>query len=199
MEKYHITPDGIVMPCQSKKRDCPYKNTKHFSSIALAEQYRDSMLEEETISENNAKKLSELVDITVPMKLFLNDVHKKGFWARIKMVGKCYRGEVSKESKINNGLAMYGKGVYSTTSKQEAQQYGDYVRKVFLEELPVIPLCIKSPQSFNYLEQLICEEYKINKRDLYKYITIENLIEKMGYDGLVIGPNKKNLTIVKYF
>ena len=148
----------------------------------------------EEIFLENARKFHNLKTINLPKELLLNDVIS---YSKDKLKGVCYRGEKDKNKKNNGGMSLYGRGIYSTTNKNYAEKFGE-VRIIKDEELPSKPLSLKSANSFNQMEYLICQEYNIRKEHLYNdEFNIEDLVKKMGYDGVTIGEDD-NMIIVKY-
>lgn len=151
---------------------------------------------EDEISKENAKALRALEHIEVPEKLKMNDIVS---YNKRSLSGKVYRGESRKqvETSGNGGMAMYGQGLYSTTDKSYAKVFGE-VRAVGDNELPNRPLSLKTYNSFNYLEQLIREQYNIKAEHLYDGdFGVRELVQKMGYDGVSIGTGKGRI-LVKY-
>lgn len=47
------------------------------------------------------------------------------------------------------------------------------------------------------MEQKIAEDHNVNYKDLYNNMDVNDMILKMGYDGLTIGTGK-DMIIVKY-
>lgn len=144
-------------------------------------------------SKVNAEKIAKKESIPLPESITQYIVNKP--WARTKV--SAFRGEQTKNAKTNTGLAMYGQGRYTTTDKSYAKKYG-VVREASLEELPTLPLRLRTVGAFELLEQEVAREHKISKADLYLKMDISDMIKKMGYDGLTLGTGK-DMIIVKYY
>ena len=113
------------------------------------------------------------------------------------MYKSTYRGEMSKENRDHNtGTAMYGQGRYSTTSRKYASKYGE-VRTVDYEEMPAKALSFKNVTAFEMFEQELAREHNIDKKHMYRNQDLSEIIKKMGYDGITIGP-KSDMIIVSY-
>lgn len=144
-------------------------------------------------SKVNAEKIAKKESIPLPESITQYIVNKP--WTRTKV--SAFRGEQTKNAKTNTGLAMYGQGRYTTTDKSYAKKYG-VVREASLEELPTLPLRLRTVGAFELLEQEVAKEHEISKADLYLNMDISDMIKKMGYDGLTLGTGK-DMIIVKYY
>jgi len=102
-----------------------------------------------------------------------------------------YRGE-SADSGSN--IALYGRGIYSTTSRSYASKFGK-VRQVEVNELPRKPLRFKSDMWFNEFGHELQRRYGADWFKSNGYA--EGIIRKMGFDGVTIGTGKE-MIIVKY-
>ena len=97
-----------------------------------------------------------------------------------------YRG-VGEEG--GTGIAMYGLGLYTTLDKKYASQYG----KVYIVDnslLPNNPLHFKTQNDFKIWEQEIAKQLDIKRNELYGDYGVEQYLNKLGYDGLMIGTGK---------
>lgn len=100
---------------------------------------------------------------------------------------KVWRGE---SEGSGEGFAMYGQGLYSTTSKKEASTYGD-VREVKKWELPENPIQFRTKQDFSEFEYDLARELGIRKNEISKNVgEIEEYLSKLGFDGVSIGTGK---------
>lgn len=97
-----------------------------------------------------------------------------------------YRG-VGEEG--GTGVAMYGIGLYTTLDKKYASQYGK-VSVVDNSLLPNNPLHFKTQNDFNVWEQELAKQLGIRKSELYADYGVEQYLNKLGYDGLMIGTGK---------
>lgn len=155
------------------------------------DEYRKAQQQKEMQIDNNAKIPSTLKEI--PQIEILN-VYQTGKYDKNSI--KAYRGEVEAHSKTNSGMALYGLGRYTTTSKKYAKKYGT-VRDANLNELPTNPIRFKTQQSFELWTQELAKKYNTDINHIYKYSDPSEIIKKMGYDGLTLGP-KSDMIIVKY-
>lgn len=114
-----------------------------------------------------------------------------------------YRGEEKPENSYNptyeenSGVAVYGKGRYTTTNKKLAAEYGS-VRKVFLDEIPLTPLQFKTINDFEVFHQILAEQLEFNYHDFKHNIDLSLVIPKFGYNGIIIGSGKDRI-LVKYY
>lgn len=143
-------------------------------------------------SKANSEKLANKDTLELPESI--KQYVTKGQWSRSKILA--YRGEQKTGNKTNTGLAIYGQGRYTTTDKSYAKKFGT-VRNAELEELPANPLRLKTTEGFQLMEQIVAEEHNVNYKDLYNNMDVNDMIMKMGYDGLTIGTGK-DMIIVKY-
>jgi len=105
---------------------------------------------------------------------------------------KVWRGE---SADSGEGFAMYGQGLYSTTSKKEAMTYGD-VREVKKWELPENPIQFKSKSDFSEFEYDLARELGVRKNELSKNVgEIDEYISQLGYDGITIGVGKDRIFV----
>lgn len=152
--------------------------------------------EQKKNSDSLAKKLRNNETYNLPKGLE-NILYNKKF-NRQKI--KAYRGETLPENpsgKGNGGMALYGRGIYTTTRKAYARKYGA-VRNVGIDELPSNPLMFKSQNDFSQFEYLFCKELGIERRSLHLLGEPDEFIPKMGYDGATIGSGN-DMIIVKYY
>jgi len=105
---------------------------------------------------------------------------------------KIYRGE---SEGSGEGFAMYGQGLYSTTSKKEAAKYGD-IREVGKYELPENPLQFKTKNDFSEFEYDIARELGIRKNEISQHVgEINEYVSELGYDGIAIGTGKDKMFV----
>jgi len=104
---------------------------------------------------------------------------------------------VNDGSSDNTGTAKYGLGRYTTTDKKYASKFGN-VREVHLDELPSRPLSFKDELAFQMFEQELAKEHGMKLKHMNQYNRVDEIIQKMGYNGLTIGP-KNNMIIVSYW
>lgn len=158
---------------------------------------REKRIEERKLKDLESIKNSEILanKETIELPKSIEQYVSNKPWSRVNV--DAYRGEQVTGSQTNTGLAMYGQGRYTTTDRSYAKKYGT-VRKADLDELPVVPLRLKSIDSFQLLEQAVARENGIQYRDLYKHMDVSDMITKMGYDGLTMGSGK-DMIIVKYY
>lgn len=149
--------------------------------------------EENKQSDINAKKISEMKSLELPKKIEMYLVTRK----YTPNPDKTYRGELNLHAKTNSGTALYGQGRYTTTNRKYAKSFGT-VRHADMDELPTNPLRIHDNNGFQLFEQEVAREHKIKLQDLYKYMNPDDMIKKMGYDGLTVGTSN-DMTIVKYY
>lgn len=163
----------------------------------LERQEREKKIKENELKQLESIKNSEILANKETIKLpksIEQYVNSKPF-SRANV--KAYRGEQVAGAQTNSGLAMYGQGRYTTTDRSYAKKYGT-VREAELDEMPVVPLRLKSIDSFQLLEQAVARENGVEYRDLYRHMDVSDMITKMGYDGLTMGSGK-DMMIVKYF
>lgn len=107
-----------------------------------------------------------------------------------------YRGE---SSDSGTGMAVYGRGIYSSQRKATARKYGT-VRVVSYEELPYRPFRVKSEVAYELLESIF-RKYCLSKgMSLQNFYNSEGLVAYLkykGFDGLTIGIAPDNI-IVKW-
>lgn len=103
---------------------------------------------------------------------------------------KLYRG-VSDES--GNNMASLGRGLYTTTSKKYASQYGDVI-EFGSESLPDSPLFFKDLPTFNNWLYDVADDLGVKKNALGEY---DDLIRMLGHDGVVLGKGN-NMEIVTF-
>ena len=129
----------------------------------------------------------------LPEGYFSNQMIMNGLVFRSLSLEKlvAYRGE-SAESGSN--IALYGRGIYSTTSRSYASKFGK-VRKVEVNELPFKPLRFKSDMWFNEFGYDLQRKYGSDWFKSNGYT--EGVIRKMGFDGVTIGTGKE-MIIIKY-
>ena len=129
----------------------------------------------------------------LPEGYFSNQMIMNGLVFRSLSLEKlvAYRGE-SAESGSN--IALYGRGIYSTTSRSYASKFGK-VRKVEVNELPLKPLRFKSDMWFNEFGYDLQRKYGSDWFKSNGYT--EGVIREMGFDGVTIGTGK-DMIIVKY-
>lgn len=107
-----------------------------------------------------------------------------------------YRGE---SSASGTGMAVYGRGIYSSQRKSTARKYGT-VRVVSYEELPYNPFRVKSEVSYELLSSVFrnyCLSKGVSLDDFYKHEGLVSYLKYKGYDGLTIGIAPDNI-IVKW-
>lgn len=148
-------------------------------------------------SQENSLAFSNLERIDFNIEKYPNDIYPLNYYSRSSIYGKTYRGESNGAKQANNGLAMFGNGLYSTTKHSYAKKFGS-ARKVEMDELPTTPLSFKNDRAFSQFEYEIAKKYNIEKNDLYNHIDLDKMILKMGYDGITIGP-KEDMIIVRFF
>lgn len=202
--------EELTKEYESSKGIKRIKLSKEIQKINYALEGRDYEKEKELERKEKEKKLEEnrLKDLesiknsgilankeTIELPKSIEQYVVKNPWSRANV--NAYRGEQVAGSQTNTGLAMYGQGRYTTTDRSYAKKYGT-VRKADLDELPVVPLRLKSIDSFQLLEQAVARENGIQYRDLYKNMDVSDMITKMGYDGLTMGSGK-DMMIVKYY
>ena len=142
-------------------------------------------------SENNSDSFSMQNNIaeTAEMKKY---TIKKPF--KIADSYKIYRG-ISKNG--NTGTAMYGEGLYTTTNKKYASEFGNVV-EIEKNQLPKNPLQFKTETDFSQWEKELANSLGIRRNELYKNNSnVDKYVKKMGYDGITIGTGK-DMTIVTY-
>ena len=106
---------------------------------------------------------------------------------------KCnaFRGESSNSGR---GMASFGRGIYSTTNRFRAKEYG-VVRRVEIEELPFKPLRFKDTLWYQQWE------YDLNQKYGRAWVTAngyaEGIIRKLGFDGVTVGTGR-DMIICKY-
>lgn len=141
--------------------------------------------------------LVEKVDTVIP-----DDIIEKIFDSYYVKVGKklpsnytIWRG-ISDES--GNGMASYGTGLYTTTNKKMASQYGKVI-KLDRDALPDFPLRFDTINDFEiWMGQTIDILGYDDKRDFTKdYPDLRNFVTKLGYDGIQIGKGN-DIIFVKY-
>lgn len=164
--------------------------------MRLEEEIRQARIDEQNKkdleSKANAEMLANKETLELPKSIEQHIVN--GTWSRNKV--SAYRGEQNDRAEVNTGLAIYGQGRYTTTDRSYAKKFGN-VRKAELDELPVLPLRLKTIGGFQLLEQEVARNHNINYRDLYTKMDVSDMIVKMGYDGLTLGTGK-DMIIVKY-
>lgn len=118
-------------------------------------------------------------------------------WKRYNLT--VYRGvmDENKGKLENTGVAMYGRGLYTTTNRSYAKKYGNLV-ELTPDDLPIIPLRLKTHTDESLFEQILAESFGIEKRHLHLVGELEEIMLKLGYDGMTIGTGKE-MMIVKYF
>lgn len=169
-----------------------YDEEKKLEREAQAKRISDLKKKDEE-SLKNSKKLSELNDIEYPKSCESYKIN--GNWNRGNITA--YRGEQVANSETNTGVAIYGQGRYTTTSKSYASKYGK-VRSAEYDELPSKPLRLRTAENFQLLEQEVARQHNVNYRDLYKHMDVSDMIMRMGYNGLTIGSGK-DMIIVRYY
>lgn len=102
-----------------------------------------------------------------------------------------WRGESSSSGK---GMAMYGRGIYSTTDRSYAKNFGT-IRRVTSEEMPFKPIRFKDGLAFSQWEHDLAIKY--GKDWLASMGYAEGFIRRMGFDGVTIGTGRE-MIIVKY-
>ena len=129
----------------------------------------------------------------LPEGYFSNQMIMNGLVFRSLSLEKlvAYRGE-SADSGTN--IALYSKGIYSTTNRSYASKFGK-VRQVEVKELPLKPLRFKSDMWFNEFGYDLQRKYGSDWFKSNGYT--EGVIRKMGFDGVTIG-TEKEMIIVKY-
>ena len=160
----------------------------------LKEEKENKYKRQQEESNLNSQKLSQMDYIPIPENF---DKHRNAIIDKPLHRHKvtAYRGEKVVGAKENTGTAMYGQGIYTTQDRKYASNFGN-VRRVSPDEMPAVPLRLKSQEDYHQLEYEVCKQYNIEKRDLYNHFEPQDLIKKMGFDGLTIG--KDNQVIVKY-
>ena len=152
-------------------------------------------------SEEKAKEFSKLEKLEIPesiLKLKSNYLYNDNYFNRVQMNDKgVYRGEKKEGSTDNTGTAKYGLGRYTTTDKKYASKFGN-VREIHLDELPSRPLSFKDELAFQMFEQELAKEHGMKLKHMNQYNRVDEIIQKMGYNGLTIGP-KNNMIIVSYW
>lgn len=106
---------------------------------------------------------------------------------------KIYRG-ISENG--NTGTAMYGEGLYTTTNKKYASQFGNVI-EIDRSQLPKNPLQFKTEMDFNQWEKELANSLGMPKNKLYNNDNVDKYVKKLGYDGITIGTGK-DMTIVTY-
>jgi len=109
---------------------------------------------------------------------------------------KIYRGVNDEEG---GGMASYGQGLYTTTSRKEASQYGNVI-EMSESDLPANPLRFDSVNDYQIWETGVMKKLGIDKRELYKkYPDVSNLVREIdpALDGIQIGKGKDSI-FVKY-
>lgn len=100
-----------------------------------------------------------------------------------------YRGVSNQGNNVNkeNGnMALYGQGLYTSSSRSEARKYGE-VHNVNYQDLPSNPLKFKTELDFNQFEYELAKDNGFNdKREMSRIMEIDEAIWRMGYDGVVI-------------
>lgn len=106
-----------------------------------------------------------------------------------------WRG-ISDES--GNGMASYGTGLYTTTNKKMASQYGKVI-KMDRDALPDFPIRFDTINDFEiWMGKTIDILGYDDKRDFTKdYPDLRHFIQKLGYDGIQIGKGN-DIIFVKY-
>jgi len=105
---------------------------------------------------------------------------------------KVYRGE---SENSGYGLAMFGSGLYSTTSIGQAKKYGK-IRNVEISELPINPIQFKAELDFSQFEYELAKELGIDKRDIFENLgNIDEYLTKMGYDGIAVGKGNSRMFV----
>lgn len=146
-------------------------------------------------SKARAQSLAGVKTLTLPKNL-LNEYNTKPY-NRVKLT--TYRGEMIEKvgTGSNTGTAMYGQGLYTTTSKAYAKQFGE-VREVKYEELPFRPLRFVSQTAFSQFENELAKDLGIKKTHLYLVGDTSELVKALGYDGLTIGDGKDMILVTYY-
>lgn len=139
--------------------------------------------EERNRLENLSLKLSqqEIIEIPKSCERYMSN-HK---WSRVNT--KAYRGESREPQAKNGGLAIYGQGIYSSTKTAYAKKFGT-VREVSHEELPANPIKFENALDFSQFEYELAEAngFGTDKSTMLSHINIDEVIWKMGYDGVVV-------------
>jgi GNAT superfamily N-acetyltransferase len=123
----------------------------------------------------------------------LNEVNNKDYlkWKRNNV---SYRGINNTDNLENGGSAILGRGLYSASlsNKSMAKGYGDLYFVV--NAIPKNPLVFNDLNSWEiYLYNTLIFKYSKekgkkypDKRDFNEHTTIEDEIQKLGYDGVII-------------
>lgn len=124
------------------------------------------------------------------MKLFEEYTNSRKDYLRWKRKNVTIRG-IKTAGQENQGSAMLGKGLYTAflSNKDLAKQYG----QVYF----VVNAIPKKPKIFNNLNEweiwqqtVLYKDYMKDgfpdSREFFKHTTIEDEVQKLGYDGVVI-------------
>lgn len=117
-----------------------------------------------------------------------------------------YRGQKSwDDNNDNGGMAVYGNGLYTTTSKKYAKTYGIVSEVDPDKAMPTNPLYFKGKLDFDQFEysfaaELFKDRNIKGRNNLWagKYHNIDQYLTKLGYDGVIIKYHDNYTVIVKY-
>lgn len=106
---------------------------------------------------------------------------------------KLYRGE---SDSGGTGTALYGQGLYMTTSKSYAAKYGK-VREVPYYETPNKPAIFKTELDFKQFETEYAKNLGVKSKTLLTRKVGDTHIRmmKLGFDGVVVGPRSDAIVV----
>lgn len=131
---------------------------------------------------------SDLPEAYFSSQMLMNGLVFRQF-SRVKC--NAFRGE---SSSSGQGMASFGRGIYSTTNRSYAKKFG-VVRRVEMEELPFNPLRFKDTLWYQQWEHDL--RNKFGKDWLVVNGYAEGIIRKLGFDGVTIGTGR-DMIICKY-
>lgn len=106
---------------------------------------------------------------------------------------KVYRG-ISENG--NTGTALYGEGLYTTTNRKYANNFGNVV-EIDKSQLPKNPLQFRTETDFSQWEKELSNSLGIRKNELYNNDNVDKYVKALGYDGITVGTGK-DMTIVTF-
>lgn len=136
------------------------------------------------LMDRRAKRLAQKETLIIPPDLLWRFTSDRKY---DRATLQTYRGEQKAHQRTNTGVAIYGQGRYTTTSKEYAAKFG-VVRKATIDERPERPLCFDTINDFEILLSQWLDRKHIDKMSFHQAFEIHTFVLKCGYDGLVLGP-----------